>query len=187
MLGPLLLLGLLPGAVATVVGSASSELCVQLPPAGHSQRGVVAAEELLLDELRRRASDSGGVSAGGGNRAEAWISAVTCPASVPTISLDVVGDAAPAVCGLELGSGTESFVLCGGGGDGADSSLVSVTARSDRGLMLGIGRLLREISVTAAGVVALPTTLTLSVTPPPFGRMRGHQLTDWGFYMTTPA
>jgi hypothetical protein len=52
--------------------------------------------------------------------------------------------------------------------------------------MLGVGRLLRELSVSPAGEISLVHgELALSVSPPAFGIMRGHQLTDWGFFMTT--
>jgi hypothetical protein len=50
---------------------------------------------------------------------------------------------------------------------------------------------LRELTVTADGVIGIAASrsgpLALSVTPPPYGAMRGHQLTDWGFFMTTPS
>ena len=46
--------------------------------------------------------------------------------------------------------------------------------------MLGVGRLLREIEIAPTGELTLPTgDIALAVEPPPFGRMRGHQLTDW--------
>ena len=159
--------------------AAANDLCVQLPPE-YSFRGPVAAEELLLSELRRRsapaADTSGwGVAAAGSRCSEA------APA---VVSLAVAGtrdngwsrrvEDQPSPCGLALGRGAESFLICG------RPQRLEVLARSDRGLMLAVGRLLREIEIAPTGELTLPTgEIALAVEPPPFGRMRGHQLTDW--------
>ena len=118
--------------------AAANDLCVQLPPE-YSFRGPVAAEELLLSELRRRsapaADTSGwGVAAAGSRCSEA------APA---VVSLAVAGtrdngwsrraEDQPSPCGLALGRGAESFLICG------RPQRLEVLARSDRGLMLGVG------------------------------------------------
>ena len=117
--------------------------------------------------------------------ADQWLVAADCPPTTPAISLNVMGSG-PVVetkgCATMAG-GSESFVLCR-----VAHNELRVVGRSDRGLMLGVGRLLRELTVSASGALSLPSgELNLSITPPPFGQIRGHQLTDWGFYMTTPA
>jgi hypothetical protein len=155
---------------------APRELCIQLPPLADSQRGRAAAEDLLLSELRRR------------HRmhlprdADQWSLATDCPPNTPTISLGVAGSGP--VVGIGMGDNSESFVLR----RAAHSDHLRVVGRSDRGLMHGVGRLLRELTVSASGALSLSSgELNLSIEPPPFGQIRGHQLTDWGFYMTTPA
>jgi hypothetical protein len=157
----------------------SRQLCIQLPPSADSQRGRAAAEDLLLSELRRRHQMHSPQDA------DQWLVAADCPATTPVISLNVVGSG-PVVetegCATMAG-GSETFVLCR-----VAHNELRVVGRSDRGLMLGVGRLLRELTVSASGALSLPSgELNLSITPPPFGQIRGHQLTDWGFYMTTPA
>jgi hypothetical protein len=169
-----------PSVAAALAVFAPRELCIQLPPAHHSQRGRTAAEDLLLSELRRRRQTSSP------DVDMLWQIAAQCLSTTPTISLHVVG--ADSVlkedsrCSV-LGGNIESFVVCR-----VARNELRIVARSDRGLMLGVGRLLRELDVSEAGALSLPSAhLNLAVEPPPFGQMRGHQCTDWGFYFTTPA
>ena len=57
---------------------------------------------------------------------------------------------------------------------------IEVVGRGEQGLLLGVGRLLRELTVRSSGEVVLAGTpgraLSLAIEPPPFGKMRGHQV-----------
>jgi len=97
-------------------------LCVQLPEAP-GLRVKTAGEDLLLRELmRRRVVVDGGVAMDnvddGFSRpaADRWTTSARCPSSSSTIALSVVEDgevgAFVTSCGIVLGAGHESFVLC---------------------------------------------------------------------------
>eukprot|EP01052_Picozoa_sp_SAG31_P003145 SAG31_NODE_118_length_24006_cov_8.219266_5_plen_173_part_00 len=65
---------------------------------------------------------------------------------------------------------------------------VCPAARSDLALMMGIGRLLRDLETSQSGDLSLAGgrgSLVLTVEPPSFGQMRGHQLTDWYMLLTS--
>ena len=174
-------------------------VCVELP-AEQSPRGRVAAQQLLLGEIDNRVRRSGGSK---GGDASSW-RVVTAPEQClddasTVVNLAVVralgsksdwglsnGMQPQNSCGLSLGTDAESFLVCAHTRPSGRGQHVSIVARSDRGLMLAVGRLLRSLHVDEeSGRVTVPNGLSLAVEPPPFGRMRGHQLTDWGFYMTT--
>ena len=176
--------------VVQSVSASAAGFCVQLEH-GHSTRVRTAAEELLVGELRRRAGRN---HAGDGVDVVAmtrhWQVAAApdaCPTLSTIVTMAVVG-ASPQdnACRLPLGNDQESFLICTDPQSRqAAAPTLQLHARGDRGLMLGVGRLLRALDVSAFGEVSIPHDLSLTVEPPPFGRMRGHQLTDWGFYMTT--
>lgn len=126
-------------------------------PANASARVHAAADDLLIVEAAQR-----GVT---------W--SVGCTEST-CIRLSVL-TAGASECGA-LGSGPESFEICITGRD------VVVAGRSELALMMAAGRLLREIRWD--GDASLPADSAIAADPPPWARMRGHQLTDWGFYMT---
>jgi hypothetical protein len=96
-------------------------LCVQLPEAP-SLRVRTACEDLLLGELKRRVLVDGGVAMDsvddGFSRSavDRWTTSTRCPSSSSTIALSVVenGEVGAFVtsCGIVLGAGYESFVLC---------------------------------------------------------------------------
>ena len=61
----------------------------------------------------------------------------------------------------------EAFAVC------RRNSSVILEAHTELGLMMGAGRLLREIAATPNGSAVLPATLRLRVSPPPWASMRG--------------
>lgn len=172
---------------------AADALCVALPRPDRGPRGAAAsataANDLLLSELRRR-RQSLGLDA-----QDQWQVDPACSSrDVPSIRLAVVtsgvASAEQSPCSsLLLGAGPESFSLCTVAlSPSAHAVELHVVARGDRALMLAVGRLLRELEISSSGALVLPNgPLALSVEPPSFGRIRGHQLTDWGFYMTTSS
>ena len=181
------------GTASPLAAGAATDLCVELP-SQHSPRGRVAADDLLLGELRKRWVGQAGEEDTPTAHWDIAAAPARCHAEGKsvTVSLAVIGTRTNGwttaryenVCGLSLGNDDESFLLCA---DAAGTATrVDVHARSDRGLMLAVGRLLRSLEISAAGEVTVPHDLALTVEAPSFGRMRGHQLTDWGFYMTTP-
>lgn len=174
-------------------------MCVELP-SEHSHRGRVVAEELLAEEIHNRVRRSGGSVRNGANTERVVTAPKQCldtPSMVVKLAVVGVPDSTSGwgtssdllsqdACGLSLGTDTESFVVCADKTPSDGQQRVHIFARSDRGLMLAAGRLLRSLNVDEeTGRVTVPPGLSLTVEPPPFGRMRGHQLTDWGFYMTT--
>jgi hypothetical protein len=103
--------------------------------------------------------------------------------SSAVIFLELVASPSDAPCG-RLGNGAESFVVCAKQPvqpGGLQLPEIIVAARTDRGLVAAVGRLLREIRIIGRRVTVPP--LNLSVDPAPWAAMRGHQVTDWGFYL----
>ena len=153
-------------------GGATVVLAAEWDAAG--PRGRVAAQELLLGELSRRQISGWRLAAGCSHppcvhllRAPRPLAAACSPASTRQLS-------SPA--------SEESFVVC------SSPTKVTVVASTELGLMMAVGRLLREIRVQASNGIhaaVLPAGLRLAVSPPPWAAMRGHQLTDWGFYMAS--
>ncbi len=151
-----------------------------------------------MGEIQKRVRRTGGSVRGGASSGRVVAHPEQCPDDASTlVNLAVLGVLGPNsgwgvslqpqnACGLSLGTDAESFVVCADARPSGKGQRVIIFARSDRGLMLGAGRLLRSLDVDEkTGQVTVPPGLSLAVEPPPFGRMRGHQLTDWGFYMTT--
>ena len=133
-----------------------------------------APVDLLLSEGRQR----------GGHD---WQAAARCAHALPCIRTRVVADSTGVSCGRHrLGSGEESSLICASSGRGG-GSVVDVSARSKLGLSLACGRLLRELSVHGDGSPRVASGLSLHIDPPPWAAWRGHQFTDWGFYMTDAA
>eukprot|EP01043_Picozoa_sp_COSAG02_P009425 COSAG02_NODE_319_length_24795_cov_20.998502_13_plen_533_part_00 len=151
-----------------------------------ARRARVAAEDLLQEELRRK-----GV--------RHWRLAIEgevpqCSADGPLcVNLRRARDhaEAAAACGnltanQVAAASEQSFAVC------MSPQNVSVVAVTTRGLVLGVGRLIRELRVHqmvggTGHAVRVAADLELFVAPPPWATMRGHQVTDWGFYMTDAA
>jgi hypothetical protein len=112
------------------------------------------------------------------------------------------------------GLSPEAFALCATAS--APRNGIVIAASTELGLMMGCGHFLRELgaSTTSRSTTStstnnsddsssssssssssnsrskhatVPANLSLLVSPPPWAMMRGHQLTDWGFYMTDKA
>ena len=147
---------------------------VHIAPAWNGGRARVAADDLLLGELRRKGVRD-------------WRLATSSNASGSCLHLlrATSAGAVGLACGFEVGTGEdpsdEAFAVC------RRNSSVILEAHTELGLMMGAGRLLREITATPNGSAVLPATLRLRVSPPPWAAMRGHQLTDWGFFFTDAA
>eukprot|EP01043_Picozoa_sp_COSAG02_P013252 COSAG02_NODE_527_length_20704_cov_120.745462_4_plen_429_part_00 len=168
----------------------SADFCVHLRH-DHSSRVRTVADELLIGELRKRADRHLGADvsiSANLNRWQVVTAPDVCPMPSTVVQLLVVTRSAEEVnaCNLALGNDPDSFLICTEPRSrGSAAPKLQIHARSDRGLMLGAGRLLRSLGVGPFGVISIPHNLAVAVEPPAFGRTRGHQLTDWGFYMTT--
>ena len=178
---------------ATAQPAAASEaagFCVQLQH-GHSTRVRTAAEELLVGELRRRAGRNHAADFDVVAMTSHWQVAAApdeCPTHSTVVTLGVIGDSPEDnACGLPLGDDPESFLICvEPQSRQAAAPKLQLHARGDRGLMLGVGRLLRSVDVKTQTQtqtqtqthgepfleVSIPHDLSLTVEPPPFGRMR---------------
>jgi hypothetical protein len=159
-----------------------TETVVRLP-ADATRRQIVAASDLLLGEMKRKGLPTWTLVLG-----DLPVPSTVRAAPFPAVVLlnvlaknDSGAERSGSCGGLELGHGQEAFVICMPDAD----ATVAVQARTDRGLMMGVGRLLREIEVSARGSASasVPRGLAVAVDPAPSAAMRGHQVTDWGFYM----
>ena len=149
-------------------------------------RARVAAQDLLQAELRRKGVRNWRL----GSQGERDLCVAHGPLCIHLLRARNHAETARACGNVTANQATvgseESFALC------VSPQNVTVTAHTSRGLMLAVGRLVRELHVQNArngsGHVALVAAdLQLFVAPPPWAAMRGHQLTDWGFYMTDAA
>jgi hypothetical protein len=159
---------------------------VHLPP-NASSRATLAAEELLLAEVWR-------LGGRGWRLAPARAAATVASSNGPSIHL-VLGPAgrgvllAPCAADPSPPRSEQGFIICASSAVGlpAPAVTVAIVADSELGIMLGAGRLLRELRVHPGGNVFMPAALSLRVDPAPAAHLRGHQVTDWGFYMSESA
>ena len=129
-----------------------------------------APADLLVSEATRRG-------------ARGWSRAKEC-VKPPCIQMQLVSDTSGASCGaLRLGAGMESSLLC----ETSSPPGVLLTARSKLGLSIASGRLLRELRVDRDAGALVPPQLAILIDPPPWAAWRGHQFTDWGFWMSDAA
>lgn len=156
------------GALLTTL-SGSATVVLSWPDPEAAPRARVAAQDVLLGELARRGVRGWELAAEG----------ETCDPS-ERACVHLLRSARPACPGHRSSatptvspSPDESFAVC------ASPNNITVVAATELGLMMAVGRLLREVSVVADGGashVTLPQGLRLTVTPPVSAQARATQL-----------
>ena len=167
LLAGLTMSGGIGGLASTTAAEIDLSRAVVVVPDGLANAELKAVQ-LLVDEVRRRSHIG-------------WHSMIRWPADkVPVIAVSPARliDSLPAqyrqlVRSQLPGREKEGFRIETVGGDGDSAPIVSLIGNDARGVLFGVGRLLRALRLSP-GHVTLPASMNL--TSAPKYRLRGHQL-----------